>query len=67
MQLHQLLRYVHDNTPIIIFDLKDHQICSVRSKGSIDINLYEYDILDFTVGQSNIKGCNAALYITLEK
>lgn len=67
MQLHQLLRYVHDNTPIIIFDLKDNEICSVRSKEHIDINLYEYDILDFTIGPSNIKGCGSALYITLQK
>ena len=67
MELHQLLRYIHDNTPIILFDLKDREICSVRSKESIDVSLYEYSILDFTIGQSNIKGCNAALYITLQK
>lgn len=67
MQLHQLLRYIHDNTPIIIFDLKDNEICSVRSKERINIDLYEYDILDFTVGESNIRGCGSAIYIILEK
>ena len=50
MQLHQLLRYVHDAVPIMIFDLKDHQICSVRSKENINIDLYEYDILELALG-----------------
>ena len=67
MQLHQLLRYVHDAVPIMIFDLKDHQICSVRSKENINIDLYEYDILELALGDSNVKGCKSALYITLQK
>ena len=67
MQLHQLLRYIHDAVPIILFDIKDKQICSVRSKENIDVDLYEYDIFEIALGESNIKGCKSSLYITLQK
>lgn len=67
MQLHQFLRYIHDAVPIMIFNLKDVCICSVRDKGNINIDLYEYRILDITLGPCNIKGCNSAIYITIEK
>ena len=67
MQLHQFLRYIHDAVPIMIFNLKDTCICSVRDKQNIDINLYEYVILDIGIGDSDIKGCKSAIYITLEK
>lgn len=67
MQLHQFLRYIHDAVPIMIFNLKDICISSVRDKTNIDIDLYEYDILDINIGPSNLKGCNSAIYITLEK
>ena len=67
MQLHQFLRYIHDNNPIILFDVKGKEVCSVRSKDDINIDLYEYPILDIGLGYSNIKGCQAAFYITLEK
>ena len=67
MQLHQLLRYIHCAVPIMIFNLKDICICSVRDKSSISIDLYEYVILDINIGSSNLKGCNSAIYITLEK
>lgn len=67
MQLHQFLRYIHDAVPIMIFNLKDICISSVTDKTNIDIDLYEYDILDINIGPSNLKGCNSAIYITLEK
>lgn len=67
MQLHQFLRHVKDNVSIMIFNLNDVCICSVRDKGNINIDLYEYDILDISLGPSNITGCNYAIYITLEK
>lgn len=67
MQLHQFLRYIHDAVPIMIFNLKDVCICSVRDKSNINVDLYEYDILDVDLGPSNIKGCNSAIYITLQK
>lgn len=67
MQLHQFLRYIHCAVPIMIFNLKDVCICSVRDKSSINIDLYEYVILDINIGPSNLKGCNSAIYITLEK
>ena len=91
MQLHQFLRYIHDAVPIMIFNLKDMLITSVRSKEEknikeeerenirilleqknfylldIDIDLYEYVVLDINLGPSNIKGCNYSIYITIEK
>ncbi len=67
MQLHQFLRYLHDAVPIMIFNLKDICISSVRSKENINLDLYEYVVLDINIGPSNIKGCNSAIYITLEK
>lgn len=67
MQLHQFLRYIHDAVPIMIFNLKDMLITSVRSKENIDIDLYEYVVLDINLGPSNIKGCNYSIYITIEK
>ena len=67
MQLHQLLRYTHDNVPLVIFDLKGKQITSVRTKQNIDVNLYEYDVLELALGKSDVKGCDSAIYITLVK
>ena len=67
MQLHQFLRYIHDAVPIMIYNLKGYLIASVRSKENIDIDLYEYVILDIGLGPCNIKGCTSAIYITLEK
>ena len=67
MQSHQFLRYIHDAVPIMIFNLKDACICSVRDKQNISIDLYEYVILDINIGPSNLNGAKTAIYITLEK
>lgn len=65
MELHQLLRFVTDGCAILLFDLKGRNICKTRSKHNIPINLYEYLVLEITVGSDDLY--NKALYITLEK
>ena len=67
MQLYQFLRYIPDNTCIMLFNLKGHCIASVRDKSSINTDLYEEIILEIGLGDSNINGCKSAIYITLEK
>ena len=65
MELHQLLRFITDSCAILLFDLKGHTICKTRSKHNIPIDLYEYLVLEITVGPDDLY--NRALYITLEK
>ena len=67
MQLHQLLRYIHNNVAIMIFDLSGIQIASVRTKQNISLDLYEYEVLEINQGYSNVAGCNHAIYITIVK
>lgn len=67
MQLHQLLRHITDGTMIMLFDLKGNNILKVRSKLDISIDLYEYDVLEFTVGPFDNYYNKWGLYITLQK
>lgn len=67
MQLHQLLRVVNLNVPIIIFDLQQRRLQSVINKDDININLYEEDVFQITCGPFNEYHDIHALYIMLRK
>ena len=67
MKLHQLLRLVTHNLPIVLFDISNIKICEVCDKDAIDVDLFDYDVLKLTVGYCNDFCLDAALYITLEK
>ena len=69
MQLHQLLRHITDGTRIMLFDLKGNNILKVNSKLDIPVDLYEYVVLEFTVGVFDMyyTELNWGLYITLQK
>lgn len=44
MTLYQLLRYVLDTTPLVIFDIEGKLICKIKSKHSIDEELLDYKV-----------------------
>lgn len=54
MQLHQLLRIVDSNIPIILFDLDFHILEEVSNKSKLSINYYENDVYKITVSFKNI-------------
>lgn len=67
MQLHQLLRFITYGTPILLFDVQGVEICKVASKDDINIDLYEYLILDISVGIVDFRRNLHGMYITIQK
>lgn len=49
MQLHQLLRFIQNNTAIIIFDIQGIEICKVEDKSKINVDLYEYGVYSIKI------------------
>lgn len=67
MQLHQLLRFCVFDIPILLFDINGIEICKVRSKTDIHVDLYEYDILEINIGIIDLRTHEYGLIITLQK
>jgi len=67
MPLHQLLRMVNTNVPIILFDLQQRRLQSIVNKNDINIDLYEEDVFQITCGPFNEHYNMYALYIMLRK
>ena len=67
MQLHQLLRLIHADIPIIFFDLGGHELFYVSEKSQIHVDYYEYEIYSLDTGPSKTPNRKTALYITLIK
>lgn len=67
MQLHQFLRFLSFGTPIIIFDIQGIEICKVQSKDEIDLELYEYPVMEISVGAINLYKELHGLFITIQK
>lgn len=67
MQLHQLLRFITINTAIMLFDIQGIEICRVSSKYDINVDFYEYPVLDITCGPSYMNGGLHSIYITIQK
>jgi len=69
MKLYQFLRKFQSGVPICIFDIAGICICQVESKQDIPLDLYDYDILDISVGivEYLMIDKRACQYITIEK
>lgn len=67
MQLHQLLRFINFTTPLRILDIEGIEICKVNSKLDIDLDLYEYLILEISSGVINLDGLKNSIFITIQK
>ena len=69
MQLHQLLRFIKSGTPIVLFDIMGVEICNVRTKEDINIDLYEETIHDIGImfNKSDSDKKDRSLSITLYK
>lgn len=68
MKLHQLLRQLQSANPVCIFDIAGMIICQVKSKEAIPQELYDYDILEISLGLiENVVGKRSCLYITIQK
>ena len=66
MQLHQLLRIVDSNIPIILFDLDFRILEEVESKDKLDIKYYEEDIYKITVNFKDTFNQNTLCIILLK-
>lgn len=71
MELHQLLRVLDENIPIILFDLNGNKLFATATKKAIHVDFYEYRIYEIKFGNyiSNEfwNSIQTGLYITLEK
>ena len=67
MQLHQLLRFINFKTPLIIYDIEGIIICTVNCKNDIDIDLYEYPILELNSGIVGMPNGIPGIFITIQK
>lgn len=67
MQLHQFLRFITPNTAIMLFDIQGIEICRVSSKYDINVDFYEYPVLDISCGPSYINNSLHSIHITIQK
>lgn len=67
MQLHQLLRFISINTAVILFDIQGIEICRVASKCDINVDFYEYPVLEIACGPSYLHSSLHSIYITIQK
>lgn len=65
MLLHQILRLIPNNIPIMLLDIEKVIIGTYENKADIDINLYEEQV--FLMAPGPFKGNKMALYIMLSK
>ena len=69
MQLHQILRIISIESPIVLLDSACVRIAKVRSKIEIDLDLYEYRVLG--IGSANTMFVEnmyqPCIYIIIEK
>ena len=67
MPLHQFLRIMNNNTPVVLFDISGSVIIKVSSKQDIPIDLYEYDVFQVSCGTFGGDTSKQAVHIMLEK
>lgn len=67
MQLHQLLRTIAVNVPIIILDIEGIEICRIKSKTEVPLDLYEYSVMLISLGIPKNSKCKTYLAILIDK
>ena len=67
MLLHQLLRIITKDTPIILFDLSGQSLIKVSGKDAIPVDLYEEEIFVISCGNIDEFSKTSSLYIMLKK
>ena len=69
MELHQILRMINVDTPIVLVDLQGISICKVRSKNEIHYDLYEQTVWEISVCANYFEfyGILTCIKITLKR
>ncbi len=67
MLVHQLLRIINKDIPIVFFDLKENILYSYLNKNDININLYEEEVFQVSCGTYHVDPRKIALHIMIRK
>ena len=67
MQLHQVLRMISNNVPIVLFDSTSKVINKGLDKASLNIDLYEEEVFQIACGSYDGDVRIAAIHIMLRK
>lgn len=67
MTLYHLLGHIEPAVPLMLFDISGNQICQVKSKEALNIDLYDYDVASISIGRCDLLGRYYAIYLTILK
>lgn len=67
MKLHQLLRQLRSENAVVILDTQGIIVCKECKKDNIDIDLYEYNVIEFGSAISEFYDIKSCIFIIIDK
>lgn len=67
MQLYEFLNFISSSCPVVVFDINGIKIASVTSKKDLNVELFEYAILEVAAGKYSEQLPISSIYVQIQK